>query len=465
MQKKIALIWPNHHRKSTNPLTPLWALSLGTYLKEKIPDIKIRILDGQIISSGVILKKISQFKPDIVGISLSYCYYKKALMFAKKAKSLGAKVVFGGNYAAATKKEILQNRGPYSNDYCVDAVIQRDGEKSFYEYVVGKQSNRINNLVYQTKRGIKENPIELLDLDSLPILDRNLLNLEYYLEGQRRFRKGVLGERKIRRLNFYFEKGCWWREKTGGCIFCSSIETPLRLRNPKIFAKEINDLVFKYNIDHIKIDGEDFLADEQWFKNFVKFYQPYLIKYNSAKFMPFLSFSTRADRITDDNIKMFKKINVRSIFIGFESGDQECLVAIKKGISLATIKKTISLLNKYQIWLTGSFIFGLPGETSKAIQRTLSLIKKISLLDCTLRISFQMFTPLPGSLSWQMFIKKTGSKYVGKDLIDWNEARKDWLRYFCHLDYQDIIKAEGEFKQLARQQDKIRFFLIDEIKF
>jgi len=51
-----------------------------------------------------ILKKIDYLKPDIVGISLSHEYYADASKFARKAKSTGAKVVFGGAYATSLKK-------------------------------------------------------------------------------------------------------------------------------------------------------------------------------------------------------------------------------------------------------------------------------------------------------------------------------------------------------------------------
>lgn len=423
--------------------------------------MEIYILDEQITAAEVILRKISQLRPDIVGISLSHEYYRDALKFARRAKSVCARVVFGGVYATVLKKEILKNRGPYSNDYCVDVVIQRDGEKAFYEYIIGKPLNKINNLVYQTKAGIRENPVELLDLDNLPILDRGLVNLERYIKGGPIFR-GI----QMRRLNVYSQKGCWWREKTGGCIFCSCLESIPRLRNAGKFAKEINDLISKYSINHIKIDGEDFLGDIQWLKNFVKAYQPYLYrKHAPRRLLPFLTISARADRINIRVLKMLQRINVRNIFIGFESGDQKCLVAIRKGISLTTIKKAVSLLNRYRIWITGSFILGLPGETPENLRKTLNLIKEISSLDYTYIIRLQTFTPLPGSFSWQMFVKKTAKKYRGKDLIDWNEARKDWIRYFCNLNARDIMEAKIEFEQLVKQQNRVRFSLINEIKF
>lgn len=471
MQKTVVLIWPWIDIKNDSiPLqiqdtrTPLWSLALGTYLKERVPNVKIHILDERIIDYKTIVKKINYFKPDIVGISLSYLNYEKALMFARKAKLLNAKVVFGGGYATIFKKEIFKNRGPYSDDYCVDVIIQRDGEKAFYEYFIGKPLNKIKNLVYQDEIGIKENFVELLNLSNLPIPDRDLLNVREYFNLDRIF-FNKQGKQKLRCLNIYPHRGCWWRDKTGGCLFCSNLEKPLRLRNIKIFVKEIDILISKYNVDHIVIEAEDFLGDIQWFKDFVKFYNSYLVKQASSKSLPFLRISTRADRITIETVRMLKKINVGRVFIGFESGDQECLMAINKGISLKDTIRAANLLNKYKIGLAAGFILGLPGETAKTLQKTLHLIKKISLLDYVGVIYLQTLTPLPSSPAWEMFIKKTGEIYKNKDIIDWNKVRKDWIKHFCNLEYQDIIRMKEEFKRLGRQQNRIQFVLFDEIKF
>jgi len=460
MNKKVALIWPFHINKK-NPLPPLWALSLGTYIKEKRPDIKIYILDEQIIPTQTILRKINELKPDIVGISVSYNYYKKALMFARQAKLLGAKVVFGGSYASVFKKEILENRGRYSNDYCVDAVIYGDGEKALFEYISGKLLDKINNLVYQVKTGIIENPEESLKLDSLSVPNRELVDVEQYFK-----RQEVINGRHCRYLNIYSQKGCRWREKTGGCIFCNSFENRLRLRNPKVVAQEIIDLISKYNLNAVRIEGEDFLADEQWLKTFVKFYQPYLRKLNIyISYLPFLSISARADRISLKIVRRLKKINVKSIFIGFESGDQRCLAAAKKGISLDILKRAANVLNKYQISITGGFIIGLPGENLVTAQNTLKFINKICQLDYIYQIQIQMFTPLPGCKAWEMFIKKTGRLYMGNDLLDWNNIRKDWIKYFCRLSMMDIAEIKREFEQITKEQKRVRFSLIDEVKF
>jgi len=471
MQKTVALIWPwVDIEKDSIPLqiqdtrTPLWALALGTYLREKVPNVKIHILDERIIDSRAIIKKINHLKPDIVGISLSYLNYEKSLMFARKAKLLNAKVVFGGGYATIFKKEIFKNRGPYSDDYCVDVIIQRDGEKAFYEYFLEKPLDKINNLVYQVNGKIKENFIEFLNLSNLPIPDRDLLDVEKYFDLDRIF-FNKQEKHKLRCLNVYPHRGCWWRDKTGGCLFCSHLEKPLRLRNADIFAKEINILISKYNIDHIVIEAEDFLGNLQWFGDFVRAYRPYLDKYTSRKILPFLRISTRADRITAKTVKILKEINVARVFIGFESGDQECLTAINKGILLKDTIRAANLLNRHKIGLAAGFILGLPGETVKTLQKTLYLIKKISLLNYVGVIYLQTLTPLPSSPAWEMLIKKTGETYRNKDIIDWNRVRKDWIKYFCNLRHQDIIEAKEEFRRLGRQRNRIQFVLFDEIKF
>ncbi|MFH1551535.1 MAG: radical SAM protein [bacterium] len=453
MKNRILLIWPHLAAKERLLATPLWSLCLAAYLKSKISNIDIRILDGQINSLDTISREINRFKPDIVGISPLIHHYNIALEFARKSKLTGARVVFGGEYASAFRKEILKNRGPHSNDYCVDAVIQGDGERAFYQYVSEKPLAEINNLVYQEKSGIKENNVEVLDLDDTPFFDRDLIDFKKYFYENRR------------RLHVYAHKGCNWRKKTGGCFFCSSLDKNFRSKRPELFVKEIERLVSKYRINTIEMIEEDFLGDLEWFKYFFRLYCKYIKgRYDHPQKAPFLSISARVDRITPQVVKMLKGINVGMVFMGFESGDQRCLSIAKKGISLSDMINTVELLDKNQIRMVVSFIVGLPNDNRKSLKKTLSLVKKLSLSNF-IDFRFRGFLPLPGSPSWQMFLKKIGSKYKDKDDINWREVGIDWIKNFCNFDSHDIEWLERELKILSQKIGKrntnSRIFLFD----
>lgn len=100
-----------------------------------LSNVVAEIIDGQLYDSQYIFKKLRKEKFDIIRMSPCFNSYDRVLKIAHFAKKCGSKVVLGGHYATALKEEILKNRGWKSNDYCIDAVIQYDGEKVFYEYV------------------------------------------------------------------------------------------------------------------------------------------------------------------------------------------------------------------------------------------------------------------------------------------------------------------------------------------
>lgn len=92
--KKILLINPPLDPCNKTPLygefrpyPPLALLALATFLKNKMVDADIKVLDGQICSLEKIIKTISEISPSIVGISpflVSYNNTLKLRGFQKK---------------------------------------------------------------------------------------------------------------------------------------------------------------------------------------------------------------------------------------------------------------------------------------------------------------------------------------------------------------------------------------------
>ncbi len=404
----------------------LWTLALATYIKEKIPKTNFKIIDGRFEkfrSLNGIEKEIKDFKPDFVGLSPKFLSYSNTLKIARISKKLGAKVILGGCHATHLRKEILENRGPGSDDYCVDAVVQYDGEKALYEYIIGKDPSKINNLVYREKGKVRENPIELLDLDLLPIPDRDLLNLEkdYF--------------KKRRAIIVFSQRGCHWRERSGGCLFCIRTHFGLRIRNPKKFWQELDFLNKKYRPEVILDGSEDFLNDFNWLKEF------HHISFNYSK-KPKLKVSLRTSEVSEETLRIFKDLNIVEVAMGVESGSPQSLQALRKGLILEQNETALRLLKKYNIRAWCDFVLGAPGESKKTIGETVNFIKKSPLKEMGYeRVRIHTLVPWPGSFAWQMLKEKTGDKYQGKDLIDWMEIKDEWIKGFCKISVWDFNKA------------------------
>lgn len=418
-----------HEGRSYRELPPLWALSIGTYLKKKIPKTDLTILDCRFFTTGQLKKWAKRIKPDFVGISPKFVSYKNTLRAARIFKKFGAKIVLGGMHASALRKEILTNRGPGSDDYCIDAIIKEDGEKAFYEYVSAKPLLKIKNLIWRRGKEIKENETELLDLSSLPRADRDLVDLGKYFI-------------KNRALTIYSQKGCAWRERSGGCIFCAQPVSGLRFRDPVEVWKEIDFLKKKYDIEAIWDSTENFLNSQDWVR---EFWRASRIYKNKPEFKIF----TRIDQIDDKMAKILRDINVTQAILGVESGSSQSLSAMHKGMGPSLVKKAIKFLNQRGIGTFHCFVLGAPGETEETIDETIKFAKELSRIPGVRGTRFNALVPFPGSLAWQMLLKKTGKKYLGQDIFDWREIVRDWVENFCKIDSRVFGQKIREAKKLS----------------
>ncbi|MDD5146018.1 MAG: radical SAM protein [Candidatus Pacebacteria bacterium] len=431
-KKKICLLSPpilltNYYKNTqSGPTSMLWALFLATYLKEAFFGVVIEIIDGQLYDFRYIFKRLKKERFDVVGISPCFDNYEKALKIARLAKEYGAKVVLGGHYATPLRNEIIKNRGLKSDDYCVDAVIQYDGEKAFYEYVSERPLSQIKNLVYQDKTGqIEENQIEFLNLDKFSPINYGMNDFQKYFNLQ-------LPNSK-RTANIISHRGCFWREKTGGCIFCSIMDKKLRVISPEKTWQEINLLVKKYGVTRIFDGSDDFLHPKEWFKKFCDIAP--LFKSRAR-----LRINLRGEPFVLKNIPIFKKINVDEVILGMESLDKEILFKINKGINVGVSKKLPFALFKNNIIPRMNFIVGLPGENKENI-RNMARYLKLFPKEVRSRSLFARFYPLPGSPAWGKLLDKE-PKYKGEDLIDFKLARIDWIKHFCKIEFKDL---EREF--------------------
>ena len=419
---------------------PLWAISLANYLERKNLKAEIHILDGQILDLSETISFLEENKPDLVGIGPMLVNYGNALSLALKSKMLGSKVVMGGHHATGLAEEIMLNRGICSDNYCVDAVIQEDGERSFYEYAIGKPLSKIKNLVFQDRKdgSIKKNIIEHVDLNSLPNFGREIIDYKKYYKifDQKwpdRFYKNV--------FHIYSKKGCGWRTNSkGGCIFCSRMYKSLRARSPHLVLEEIDSLVKKFNADLIWDISDDFFDQKGWFKEFHSLYKGY-------SFKPRMRVYARADDINSENIKKIKDLNIHQVVLGLESGDPKILSSMKKGTVTSIGFKAVKDLKKAGISVIGNFVFGGPGESKDSIDRTVDFVHKLNALGMNVVLS-HIFEPLPNSLSFQLLVKKMEKKYKYKDSFDRQEMINDWVHLFCQTSLSEILIALKKLENL-----------------
>jgi len=410
---------------------PLGLLSIATYLKKEIPSVEIEILDGEILSLSEIETKV---KGNVVGIGVNILNYQNALKLAKIAKENGATVVFGGAHATALADAILQNRN------YVDAVVLGEGEGAFTDIVKGRPFYKINNLAYRDGNNINKNPLKLLNLNLLPFPDRGFVNQEIYFQNFRSqrpwspFKKPAL---------IYSQKGCVWRMRTGGCLFCGRMDTKWRARNPKRIWEEIYQLVRDYGIDYINDVSASITGNKEWLKEFCKS--------KPADINPAIEVYACAHEINEEVINIFTRLNVYKVFIGIESGNNTILKKIGKPPLSQYHLKVVSALAEKGIKVTIGVVIGIIGETEETVAQTVNHTKKLVEIGNVETISCSILVPVPGSPAYKKLLQNetTMKKYINRDDLDAIELEEDWLNSFCFIDYKTAQEAVEDILKLA----------------
>jgi radical SAM superfamily enzyme YgiQ (UPF0313 family) len=113
--------------------------------------------------------------------------------------------------------------------------------------------------------------------------------------------------------------------------------------------------------------------------------------------------NVRADVTDFDLLRLMRKAGCQLFIVGYESGNQEILNNIRKGITIETAKAFTKLAKKAGIHIHGCFILGLPGETRETMIQTLKYIEELK------PDTIQMYaaTPYPGTKFFEWAKRRT----------------------------------------------------------
>ncbi len=100
-------------------------------------------------------------------------------------------------------------------------------------------------------------------------------------------------------------------------------------------------------------------------------------------------------------LKVMKENGLRLLLVGFESGDDQILINIKKGLLTATARRFSEDCRKLGIKVHGTFILGLPGETRETIDKTIQYAKEIN--PHTIQVS--LAAPYPGTALYKQAVE------------------------------------------------------------
>src|ERR1700719_5368308 len=130
---------------------------------------------------------------------------------------------------------------------------------------------------------------------------------------------------------------------------------------------------------------------------------------------------------------------LRLLLAGYECGNQKILHNIKKGVLVEVTRHFSKACRELGIIVHGTFILGLPGETTETIQETLQFAKDVN--PRTLQVS--LAAPYPGTLLYKQ-AKENGWVASDVDLLTDDRTQIAPLNY-PHLGHTEIFESVEEF--------------------
>jgi radical SAM superfamily enzyme YgiQ (UPF0313 family) len=139
-----------------------------------------------------------------------------------------------------------------------------------------------------------------------------------------------------------------------------------------------------------------------------------------------------------ESLKVFADHGLRLLVVGYESGNQAILNAVRKGIRLDGAREFTRHARSLGITIHGTFILGLPGETRETIQRTIDFAREID--PHTVQVS--LAAPYPGTALHRQAQER--GWLLGDGLVDGTGAQRSALGY-PHLPPREIFAAVETF--------------------
>ena len=332
---------------------------------------------------GMLVDCIREFKPDIVAVShvdASFHFMEELVAIVKQHFDIP--IIAGGITCTSSPELVIAC--PH-----IDCVCIGEGEKALLEFataVVEKRDySQINNLWVRTKSGdVVQNQLRpLVDMEELPFQDWSIFDPRHYYKPYcGKFYKTIFVE---------MARGCHYN-----CTYCvnnmlrhmyKGLGKYVRTRSIDRTLDEVVHLKDTYGIELLFFIDDNFLGMPQ--DRFDYFCE----QYKNRVDLPFY-IQTRSESVKVGYIHKLKDINISTIAIGVEHGNEQYRKThMNRMMSNENIVEAFRIVNALGIRTTANIIIGMPGECESIMMDTIKLLK----LARPSSVSMNFFTPYRGT--------------------------------------------------------------------
>ncbi len=432
-------------------LPPFGLACIASYIREH--SFSVSIIDALAENMGTkqVLDYIGKHQPKVIGITAMTPQFQRTVQAVKDISIKFPEIlnVIGGHHASIMPdKTLKENNG-------LDILVYGEGEETFLEVMNKYRENgcdkeeflkdteslrAIDGIAFRDEdNNIKINKPrkQIADLDSLPSPAWDLLSVERYLPLPNQYlNKPVIHMVSIR--------GCPF-----DCGFCSNNSVfgrKIRARSPEKVVEDIKYVKSEYNIKEISFWDDTMTVNKKWLERFCNCLIENKVNVTWTCY-------SRVDTVNLEILKLMKKAGCWNIFYGYESGTQQLLDNINKGITLEQIRNANKWTKEAGIEVRASFMIALPGETPELAKRTIDFAIELE----PEYAQFSITTPYPGT---KLFDTAKQSGRLREDFSKYNMWEVVYVPY-GYKDEKEILAIE----KLAMKRFYFRFrFVFEKIK-
>ncbi len=342
-------------------------------------------------------------------LDLSTC---QSLAVGLKGKFPGVKTVIGGAGPTASPE--------YIDPHIFDATVIGEGEVSILQLLSDLEGGRLEK--QYERLGLEKDELAVLPFPARDLLDYQggpIFNYgKEYAPGQS---TGVITSR-----------GCPYE-----CAFCASNSMwgrNTRFRPVKDVIAEVKYVAEEFGIRNFKFQDDTLTLNQERFMEFVRGMKELNSQFGNE--LVWRCYGARVDTVNEDMLSAMYNAGCREVDFGIETGDQDVLDLMNKGVNIEQSIRAIQLANSVGLETRAFMMVGLPGTTKKTAKRDIAFIERAK----PGAINLAIYTPYPGSAVW-----KDPRKY-GVTILEKPEGYHDlgvFDSYNMHWHSRDPNKKNG----------------------
>ena len=317
-------------------------------------------------------------------------------------------------------------QGALDRALAVDFVARNEFDFTIREVAEGRPLAGIAGLSFRSPSGmVVHNPERpsLEDMDALPFVTpvyaRDLRIEDYFI-----------GYLKHPYISLYTGRGCRSR-----CTFCLWPQTVgghrYRTRSVRHVAEEI--AWAKQALPQVK----EFFFDDDTFTDDLP--RAEAIAREMGRLGVTWSCNAKAN-VPRRTLEVLRDHGLRLLLVGYESGSQQILNNVRKGIRQDVARRFTKDCHELGITIHGTFIFGLPGETRETIEETIRFACELD----PHTVQASLAAPYPGTELYAQAVENGWLDVDHADLVDTHGVQLAPLHY-PHLRHQEIFDALETF--------------------